>query len=203
MSILNKKDLNANPYCQFDMWFEEAKACGKINIPEAMCLATVDEEGYPDTRIVLLKEYSLEEGFVFYTNTHSPKGRQLEKISKAALNFYWMPVDLQVRLQGDVSAVTSEMADEYFATRPRLSQVGAWASDQSAVVENRDVLEDKFKSFEKKFEGGDVPRPPHWSGYQIKPKVFEFWKNQDNRMHDRFSYHLNSDGTWDPNRLNP
>jgi pyridoxamine 5'-phosphate oxidase len=155
--------------------------------PNAMALGTVDESGQPSVRIVLLKAYD-ERGFVFYTNHEGRKGRHLLAQPRAALCFYWAPIDIQVRIEGTVTKVTDEEADEYFASRKRPSQIGAWASRQSDPVESPTALAERVAKYEKEFEGRDVPRPKFWSGFRVRPDRIEFWKGRPNRLHERHLY---------------
>ena len=152
-----------------------------------MALGTVDESGQPSVRIVLLKAYD-ERGFVFYTNHEGRKGRHLLAQPRAALCFYWAPIDIQVRIEGTVTKVTDEEADEYFASRKRPSQIGAWASRQSEPVESPTALAERVAKYEKEFEGRDVPRPKFWSGFRVRPDRIEFWKGRPNRLHERHLY---------------
>ena len=158
-----------------------------IREPNAMALGTVDEGGQPAVRIVLLKAFD-ERGFVFYTNYEGRKGRHLLAHPKAALCFYWAPIDIQVRVEGTVTKVTDEEADAYFATRHRVSQIGAWASRQSEPLEMPSALDERMAKYEKKFEGRDVPRPEYWSGFRVSPDRIEFWKGRPNRLHERHLY---------------
>jgi pyridoxamine 5'-phosphate oxidase len=155
--------------------------------PTAMALGTVDEEGSPSVRIVLLKAYD-ERGFVFYTNYEGQKGRDLLARPRAALCFYWGTIDIQVRIEGSVVEVADDEADAYFATRHRMSQIGAWASRQSEPLENPDALDKRVSKYEREFEGKAVPRPPHWSGFRVQPERIEFWKGKPNRLHERHLY---------------
>jgi len=155
--------------------------------PNAMALGTVDESGQPSVRIVLLKAYD-ERGFVFYTNHEGRKGRHLLAQPRAALCFYWAPIDIQVRIEGTVTKVADEDADAYFASRKRPSQIGAWASRQSEPVESPTVLGERVAKYEKEFEGRDVPRPKFWSGFRVRPDRIEFWKGRPNRLHERHLY---------------
>lgn len=169
--------------------------------PTAMVLATSDGEGNLSTRAVLLKGVD-EKGFVFYTNTLSLKGRQLREVPRASATFLWKSIQYQVQAAGAIERVTEEEADAYFASRERESQIGAWASRQSEVLESREALERRVKEFEDKFAGREVPRPPHWSGYRLLPEVVEFWHGRRFRLHDRFRYTL-QDGAWILQRLYP
>jgi pyridoxamine 5'-phosphate oxidase len=155
--------------------------------PTAMALATSDEAGNPSVRIVLLKAYDAR-GFVFYTNYEGRKGRELLARPQAALCFYWPAIDIQVRIEGSVVEVADDEADAYFASRNRLSQIGAWASRQSEPLENPDALDKRVSKYEREFEGKAVPRPPHWSGFRVKPERIEFWKGKPNRLHERHLY---------------
>lgn len=155
--------------------------------PNAMSLGTVEEGGQPSVRIVLLKGFD-ERGFVFYTNYEGRKGRQLLTNPKAALCFYWPTIDIQVRIEGTATEVADEEADAYFATRHRLSQIGAWASRQSEPLETPTALDERVRKYEKKFEGKDIPRPKYWSGFRVRPESIEFWKGKPNRLHERHLY---------------
>jgi pyridoxamine 5'-phosphate oxidase len=169
--------------------------------PTAMALGTVDEDGSPSVRIVLLKAYD-ERGFVFYTNYEGRKGRDLLAHPRAALCFYWAAIDVQVRIEGSVVDVADHEADVYFATRNRMSQIGAWASRQSEPLENPDALDKRVSKYEKEFEGKAVPRPPHWSGFRVQPERIEFWKGKPNRLHERHLYTRAGNG-WNIETLYP
>ncbi len=193
---------NSDPFNLFEEWFAEARARADIAEPTAMTLATVDDEGQPWSRIVLLKGYD-RAGFVFYTNTHSLKGRQLSANPRAGINFHWMPIGKQVRIVGLAHPVSAEEADEYFASRPRGSQLGAWASIQSAPLSDRATLEERLAGYEKEFEGETVPRPQHWSGYRVVPHTIEFWLLAPNRLHHRRVYYRAAGGSWTQQMLYP
>lgn len=191
-----------DPFALFDRWFETASA-RELNDPNAMALATVDADGLPDCRMVLLKGVD-ERGFVFYTNTHSAKGKELASEPKAALLFHWKSLRRQVRIRGPVQAVSVAESDAYFASRPRGSQVGAWASDQSQTLESRSVLEDKVAGLEAQFADGPPPRPPHWSGYRVIPSQIEFWRDRRSRLHERYVFERSTpDAAWTHRMLYP
>jgi pyridoxamine 5'-phosphate oxidase len=193
-------DAPKDPLELFGDWFEEAKA-GEPNDPDAMALASVGEDGMPSARMVLLKGVD-RRGFVFYTNIESRKGRQLLAQPKAAALFHWKSLRRQVRIEGAVDTVSGEEADAYFATRPKDSQIGAWASDQSRPLAGRFELEQKIAKFAAKYGLGKVPRPPHWSGFRIVPRTIEFWREGAFRLHDRLVYHREGNG-WRTERLYP
>ena len=202
MKTLEISDLKKSPYEQFALWFSEIEKTNSLKYPNAMSLSTIDEAENPDTRIVLLKHYS-ESGFVFFTNSTSTKGKALAKTPKASLTFYWDALERQVRIQGEVITASSSESDEYFQSRPRESQIGAWASLQSQELDSRATLEKRFEEFSKKYEGTPIPRPPHWHGYRVTPKKIEFWQAQAFRLHDRFVYTLTNDNSWNIRRLYP
>jgi pyridoxamine 5'-phosphate oxidase len=192
----------AEPFHLFGEWFEQAKA-SEPSDPTAMSLATVDADGLPNCRMVLLKDFD-ERGFVFYTNLDSAKGKELSASPHAALVFHWKSQQRQVRVRGSVAAVSKAEADTYFASRARLSQVGAWASKQSTPLESRFALEQACALYTAKFALGSVPRPEHWSGFRVAPRVFEFWQDRQFRLHDRIAYQRDTlDGAWNKIRLYP
>ena len=199
---LNKSDVDRNPIKQFAKWYDEVRA-HEVSEQDAisMTLATATKNGEPDARIVLLKSFD-EAGFVFYTNYESRKGKELDENPRACLLFYWSKVWRQVRIEGSVEQVSEEESEDYFQTRPLGSKIGAWASNQSEAVESRGVLEQRYADLSERY-GEDVPRPPHWGGYRIRPAVIEFWQGRDNRLHDRLRYRLQEDGTWLIERLGP
>lgn len=186
----------------FTAWFEEASRCEPRD-PTAMSLATVDADGLPNVRMVLMKGFD-ERGFVFFTNVDSQKGRELDRDRKGALLFHWKSLNRQVRLRGPVERVEDAAADAYFATRPRLAQIGAWASKQSAPLESRHAFEKAVARHAAKFAVGTVPRPPHWTGYRLQPLVIEFWQDRPFRLHDRIEFRREAPGEpWRKTRLYP
>lgn len=188
-----------DPFKQFSLWYGEAKkACDE---PEAMALATATKEGVPSCRMVLLKGCD-SRGFLFFTNSESRKGKELAENPEAALSFYWRELDRQVTTAGSIIKITSEESDSYFETRPRLSQLGAWASHQDEVIASRDELLERLKLFTEKFEGKPVLRPPYWNGYRLVPKRIEFWQGMEGRLHDRFLYEREDD-RWMTKQLSP
>jgi pyridoxamine 5'-phosphate oxidase len=192
----------ADPFLLFDTWFDEARQ-SEPSDPNAMALATVDDDGQPNVRMVLMKGVDAR-GFVFYTNLESQKGRELDIQPKAALNFHWKSLSRQVRVRGPVARVDDAEADAYFATRPRLAQIGAWASRQSAPLETRMAFEKSIALYTAKYAIGTIPRPPNWSGYRVVPLVMEFWHNRPYRLHDRIEFRRASPGAaWTRTRLFP
>ena len=172
-----------DPFALFDAWFAEARA-SEINDPEAMALATAGADGQPSMRMVLLKGHG-PDGFTFYTNEQSAKGEQLAANPQAALLFHWKSLRRQVRVEGRIERVIDAEADAYFASRGRDSQLGAWASDQSRPLDSREAFEQRFAEMQRRFDGADVPRPPHWGGYRIVPERIEFWSDRPHRLHER------------------
>ena len=200
--ILTKATVDPNPIRQFEKWSQEARAKGVAEQDAiSMTLATATRFGMPSARIVLLKSFN-DDGFVFFTNYDSRKANELEQNARACLLFYWPAVWRQVRIEGSVERVSPEESDQYLHSRPLGSKIGAWASEQSAAIDNRASLEKRFEQFGWKF-GDNVPRPPHWGGYRVKPETIEFWQGQDNRLHDRLRYSLQDDGAWLIERLAP
>ena len=188
------------PYVLFRKWLAEAEK-SEPNDPNAMALATVDESGLPDVRMVLLKGYD-EHGFVFYTNFESNKGRELLPSMKAALCFHWKSLRRQVRVRGPVEKVSDSEADAYFRSRPRGSRIGAWASKQSRPLESRFALEKAVAEYTAKYAVGDIPRPPYWSGFRILPRTIEFWQDKPFRLHDRLVF-IQAGDKWATERLYP
>jgi pyridoxamine 5'-phosphate oxidase len=198
---LSEIDIEIDPIRQFDKWWQEAVA-STIDEVNAMTLATASADGIPSARVVLLKGFS-ENGFVFFTNYDSYKGKQLMENPKACLVFYWKELERQVRITGMVQKITEKESDEYFHSRPFTSQLGACVSPQSTVIENREWLEGQYRDLEKKVSNGVVQRPEHWGGYIVKPVIIEFWQGRPSRLHDRIEYSLQENGEWKPVRLAP
>ena len=198
---LDLADLDANPFVQFDHWMREAIETQVIE-PNAMTLATADAAGRPAVRTVLLKGFD-ERGFVFYSNYESAKARDLAANPKVALLFPWLALERQVSAMGIAQKITATESLKYFLSRPRESQIGAWASRQSQVISTRALLESKFAEMKARFANGEIPLPDQWGGYRVAPQSFEFWQGRPNRLHDRFKYTLQSDGSWTIARLMP
>jgi pyridoxamine 5'-phosphate oxidase len=200
-SSLDVSSILKDPIKQFERWFDEAVNAG-VSEPNAMHLATVDGNGKPSSRIVLVK--GIEQNcFLFYTNYQSKKGRELEENPACAITFFWPDIERQVRIEGVASRVDSKLSDEYFQSRPRGSQIGAWSSPQSAVINDRSLLEERARQVEKKFENEKaLPRPHQWGGYQVDPLLIEFWQGRANRLHDRIQF-TKVDGVWRIDRLAP
>src|SRR5262249_37997394 len=197
---LDEKTIDRDPIRQFQTWLDDAFAA-KLPLAEAMTLATATPDGKPSARMVLLKQVD-DAGFVFYTNYNSAKAQQLDANPNAALVFYWAQLDRQVRVEGSVSRTSAEESRGYFATRPRESQIGAWASEQSEVIESRAVLEERAIELEKQYRDREIDCPEHWGGYRLKPERIEFWKSRIGRLHDRILYQRDGDG-WITTRLAP
>src|SRR5438045_579304 len=189
-----------DPIALFDIWFADARAA-EVNDPEAMTLATADLAGRPAARMVLLKGHGAD-GFVFYTNEQSAKGDELAANPRAALLFHWKPLRRQVRIEGPVERVADAEADAYFATRARDSQLGAWASDQSRPLDCRETFEQRFEQVKSRYEGKDVPRPPHWRGYRVVPGRIEFWTDRPHRLHERRLF-IRDGNSWSEGLLYP
>ncbi len=201
LRALRERDADPDPLRQFDLWFDEAVRSG-LTEPNGMTLATVDAAGRPAARIVLLKGYD-QRGFVFYTSYESRKARELDVNPRAALCFWWPELERQVRIEGTVEKTSAEESDSYFRSRPRESQLGAWVSDQSAVIAGREVLEQRLAELEAQYAGSEIPRPPRWGGYRLVPDMIEFWQGREARLHDRLRYRRGSGDTWLMERLSP
>jgi pyridoxamine 5'-phosphate oxidase len=198
---LTEKDLAREPFRQFEKWFGEAEAA-KIVDPNAMVLATASRDGRPSARTVLLRGLD-GRGFVFYTSYESRKGRELEANPRATLLFVWHVLERQVTIEGALARVPREESETYFHSRPRASQLAAWASQQSSIIAGRSVLEDGLKVLEKKYAGREVPLPPFWGGFRLVPESVEFWQGRRSRLHDRLRYRRSADGDWTVERLGP
>ncbi|MBL92570.1 MAG: pyridoxamine 5'-phosphate oxidase [Myxococcales bacterium] len=192
--------MNSNPFVQFDQWYQEAQQL-PLNEPTFVTLATADAQGAPSARTVLLKHYD-EDGFVFYGNLKSRKMQQLQENPQVALLFYWMDLDRQIRIEGRVTQIADTQADAYFQSRARGSQLGAWASKQSHVIETPNAIEERLEKYQQRFEGKEVPRPHFWSGMRVAPHRFEFWRAGENRLHDRTRYLLKNN-EWHTDNLYP
>jgi len=201
LSGLERKDLHQDPVLQFEKWFLQAKESGMIE-PNAMSLATVNPEGQPSVRTVLLKFFD-RDGFVFFTNYESKKAKDIEGNAKVSLLFPWLDLQRQVKIIGYAEKVPASQSIKYFLSRPRGSQLGAWCSNQSSVITTRSLLQAKFDEMKRKFEGKEVPLPSFWGGYKVIPLEIEFWQGRKNRLHDRFNYSLQEDGIWSIERLAP
>jgi len=197
---LDETVVDLNPFKQFEKWFKDALAAVPI-LPNSMTLATSTKEGVPSARVVLLKDFD-EQGFVFYTNYLSQKGKELDENPIASLSFYWPELARQVRITGAVARISRSESEAYFHTRPIDSQLGAWASNQSDVIDGREVLEQRMAELLKKYDGKNIPLPPYWGGYRVTPIVFEFWQSRASRLHDRLRYRL-VEGKWVIERLAP
>jgi pyridoxamine 5'-phosphate oxidase len=198
---LSENDVEPHPVDQFNKWWDQAVKT-EILEPNAMTLATASADGLPSARIVLLKGFD-REGFIFYTNYNSYKGVQLEENPKACLVFFWKELERQVRIVGLVHKAKEELSDNYFLSRPPGSQLGAWASPQSKIIENRNWLDNRYLQVAEEFKGKHLKRPPFWGGYVVKPIIIEFWQGRPSRLHDRIPYTLSENGSWKIERLAP
>ena len=197
---LDKEDLNADPIIQFESWFEDAK--NSEPIPTAMSLSTVNNNGEPVLRTVLLKLFD-KKGFVFFTNYKSRKADHITGNPNVAVLFNWVALERQVSITGIAEKIRTKESKKYFMSRPRGSQLGAWVSDQSSVLSSRKILELKLEEIKRKFSDGEIPLPDFWGGYRIIPKIFEFWQGRPNRLHDRFIYSKQSNELWEIDRIAP
>jgi len=200
-AALLENDLDKNPFRQFARWFAEAQQAQPL-LTEAMTVSTCGSDGIVSSRVCLLKDFD-ERGFVFYTNYNSRKGAQITENPRLSLCFFWATLERQVRVEGAAVKTTAEEADAYFATRPRGSQLGAWASNQSAVIPGRGDLDQRARDLEANYGDRPVPRPPHWGGYRVIPLEIEFWQGRLDRLHDRFVYRLREPKDWIIERLSP
>ncbi len=202
MSGLNEKDFGPEPMAEFGRWFQDASQRSGQRNPNAMTLCTVGADGWPQGRVVLLKGHDIQ-GFQFFSNSRSEKGRALAAHPQAELVFHWDAIGRQVRVRGGIERLEDAGIDAYFASRPRGSQLAAWASQQSEPVASRQTMEERYAKEEARFEVQDVKRPPHWWGYRLVPQRVEFWQEAASRFHDRFVYHREGLGSWSFTRLNP
>jgi pyridoxamine 5'-phosphate oxidase len=200
LQSLTEADIHPDPFQQFQLWFDQAVQA-ELPEPNAMTLATASQTGIPAARIVLLKAVDAR-GFTFFTNYNSDKGKQLLENPHAALVFLWTELERQVRIVGTVEKTSPEESDSYFYTRPHGSRLGAWASDQSAVIPNRDVLEQRLDQLKQEYDNQEVPRPPHWGGFRVIPTEIEFWQGRSSRLHDRLKYQQHA-ASWKIERLAP
>ena len=191
-----------NPMELFQKWFLIADDFEMVDEANAMTIASMGLDGFPKNRVVLLKKYTWE-GFIFYTNYHSEKGKAIAKNNHVCLSFFWAALEQQIIIKGNAEKIPKNLSDGYFESRPDGSKLGTWASNQSEVVFSREALDNNLKTFEKKFEGKEIPRPKHWGGYLVKPVSIEFWQGRPNRMHDRIRYTLQKDFSWKLERLSP
>lgn len=198
---LSETEIDSNPFAQFKEWFDEALSADILE-PNAMTVATTTPEGKPSARMVLLKDYDAR-GFVFYTNYNSHKAQELAENPQAALVFWWAELQRQIRISGRVEKISDSESDKYFYSRPFSSRLGAWASNQSEVIENREVLEQNLEELKEKYQDREIPRPTHWGGIRVIPAEIEFWQGRSSRLHDRLVYTRDCDGAWKIERLSP
>lgn len=202
LKSLNEADTDINPYVQFGKWWDEA-VNSQIDEVNAITLATASKEGIPAARIVLLKGYD-EQGFVFFTNYNSAKGKEIEENPNVALLFFWKELERQIRINGSIEKIDGKQSDDYFQSRPVGSRIGAWASPQSTIIENRGIIENNVLKYQEQFSSMEISRPQHWGGYVVKPTKIEFWQGRSNRLHDRIEYAWQSETLdWKRVRLAP
>ena len=199
---LLEKNCPANPIELFNIWFTNADNTKKIEEPNAMTVSTIGIDGYPKSRVVLLKKFS-DDGFVFYTNYNSEKGKAIDNNNNLCLSFFWPKLEQQIIIKGIAEKLPESKSDNYFESRPNGSKLGAWASEQSKIVESRETLEISLKAFTEKFKNKEIKRPKHWGGFIVKPISIEFWQGRPNRMHDRIRYTIKEDFSWKLDRLAP
>jgi pyridoxamine 5'-phosphate oxidase len=191
-----------NPMELFQTWFRNADESETVEETNAMTISTIGKDGFPKSRVVLLKKFTWE-GFIFYTNYNSEKGKAIADNNNICLSFFWPALEQQIIIKGEAEKLAENLSDGYFESRPKGSQLGAWASDQSSIVNSRAELENNIKELEKEYENKEIPRPEHWGGYLIKPISIEFWQGRPNRLHDRIRYSLEEDFSWKMERLAP
>ncbi len=201
-SFLEEENLSDSPFQLFSEWFKEVEGTGGVEEVNAMTITTTGLDGFPKSRIVLLKHFD-EEGLIFYTNYDSEKGRAIASNNKVCISFFWPNLERQIIIKGIAEKVEKEKSETYFGSRPKGSQLGAWASNQSEIIESREVLEDKLKSLKVEYKDKKIPKPPFWGGYCVKPVEFEFWQGRANRLHDRIRFLLDNDNSWIISRLSP
>ena len=201
-SELTEASIKENPLEQFQKWFYEVEASEGVDEPNAMTISTIGLDGFPKSRVVLMKKFTFE-GFIFYSNYQSEKGRAIAANPSGCLSFFWPNMERQVIIKGTAEKIAENLSDGYFESRPHGSKLGAIVSDQSKVVPSREYLEDKLKQLEQKYESKEVPRPEHWGGYLVRPISMEFWQGRPNRLHDRIRYSLQEDFDWKIERLAP
>ena len=199
---LLKTEVPKNPIDLFQQWFHEIEASQGIEEPNAMTLSTIGTDGFPKSRVVLLKKFT-GEGFIFYTNYLSEKGKSMAAHPEVCLSFFWQNSEQQIIIKGTAEKIAKNLSDGYFESRPDGSKLGAWASPQSEIVSNREALELQLKTLEKRYQNQEIPRPKHWGGYLVKPMSIEFWQGRANRMHDRIRYTVQKDYSWKIDRLAP
>ena len=199
---LLESEVGDNPLVLFQQWFHEVEASESTDEPNAMSLSTVGEDGFPKTRVVLLKRFN-EDGFIFFSNYQSEKGKSIAVHPEVCLSFFWPVLERQVIIKGKAEQLAVNLSEGYFESRPRGSQLGAWASDQSQAVPSREFLEERLQQFEEEYEGQEVPKPPHWGGYLVRPVSIEFWQGRPNRLHDRIRFSLEENYDWTVERLAP
>ena len=199
--FVSEANIDSDPFQQFSKWYNKAVR-SRIPFYEAMNLSTADTDGKPSSRMVLLKAFN-KDGFVFYTNSNSRKGKEISGNPYVSVTFYWNKLGRQIRIEGIIEGISEKESDDYFASRPRGSQLGAWASHQSSIIADRNTLIEEVKNLENQYKGKPVPRPPYWIGYRIVPQTFEFWQNRISRLHDRFKYTLDENNNWKHLRLAP
>jgi len=199
---LLENNISDNPMELFQKWFHEVDTNFEVDETNAMTISTLGLDGYPKNRVVLLKRY-IYEGFIFYTNYNSEKGKAIEQNSKVCLSFFWNSAERQIIIKGNAEKIAENLSDGYFESRPRGSQLGALVSKQSDIIDSRSYLEEKLLNLEKEYEGKEIPRPEFWGGYIVKPIEIEFWQGRPNRLHDRIRYKLQEDFNWKIDRLSP